>query len=67
MKSGREIKENVVLESRVEIVVEGEEEAQGSSGRESWGKGWEKEEEADGEVGAWGRERRGMSLQRREY
>lgn len=39
VKDGSEIKENVVLESRVEIVVESEdEEAQGSSVRESWGR-----------------------------
>ncbi|USP80903.1 hypothetical protein yc1106_08177 [Curvularia clavata] len=64
-KDGREMKEHVVLESRVEIVVESEEEAQGSSVGGSWREGCV--EEADGEVGVWGSERRGMSLQRREY
>lgn len=61
-KRGMESKENAVLESRVEIVVEGEEEGLGGgSVREIWDEG-----EVDREVVVWGRGRNGMSLPRRE-
>lgn len=61
VKCETESKENVVLESRVEIVVEGEAEGQGeSSSRTSWG-------DADIEEGVWGKGRNGMNLPRREF
>lgn len=60
-----ESKENIVLESRVEILIvdEGEESDEGG-----WDGVWDEEDEGvDIQDGGWGRGRMAMSLPRREY
>ena len=59
---GDEGKENMVLESRVEIVVDEESNSEG----DGWEADMEGEDESDGETGR-GRGRHAMSLSRREY
>lgn len=58
--SERESKENMVLESRVEIVVDGEEEGSvrdSWDGESQWDAGTEGDD-SDGDLGEWGRRRR---------
>jgi hypothetical protein len=68
-----ESKENMVLESRVEILVdEGDgSEGGGSDGGDEWDAGTDGESDDDdedlGRGRAWERARNGMSLPRREY
>ncbi|CAN9157689.1 hypothetical protein CUC08_Gglean003488 [Alternaria sp. MG1] len=68
-----ESKENMVLESRVEIVIEEEQRSESDSwdGESQWGVGTDRED-SDGDLGEWGRGggwergRNGMSLSRTE-
>lgn len=68
-----ESKENMVLESRVEIVIEEEQRSESESwdGDSQWGDGTDGED-SDGDLGEWGRRgrwetgRNGMSLSRTE-
>ena len=58
-----ESKENMVLESRVEIVVDdGESERDVVDAWDGWNASWDEDEEEEQERG-----RKGMSLPRREY
>jgi hypothetical protein len=67
-----ESKENMVLESRVEILVDEGDGSDGASsdGGDEWDAGTDGESDDDGNLGrgrAWERGRNGMSLPRREY
>jgi hypothetical protein len=71
--AGSESKENMVLESWVEIVVDGEVDSDtgSSDGGDEWDAGTDGESDGDGDLGdrgrAWERGRNGISLPRREY